>query len=288
MVWLRLPLLLRVDRVLFLLLLQLCICICGCAPSRFVLVGAILVNVTIDDTFGDQFYTLFPQYTHPFLPPNQHDRYPKYIPNTNTVPPVWKQGPACTTCGVKLDQEQVMSGTWYDGRWDEHSKEQTRVEFTFWGTAIYIYSIVSNRLTDLQNYEFYIDNPNLPVGNFTYSADGSNSYIYHYLLYSNTDLQDGQHTFTLASSKPDDGSVNGILMLVLFDYAVYTLDIDIDTPSSSTQQHYPTRTSRASATTTAPLSTVHLYQALSGLLGGIAAISVGVCMYSLRHKFTEA
>ncbi|KAL4260900.1 hypothetical protein AB1N83_008823 [Pleurotus pulmonarius] len=282
---------LRVDRVLSLLLFA-----CICAPRCLTFVDATLVNVTIDDTFGDQFYTSFPQYTHPFLPPHEHPyaRYPKYIPNTNTVPPVWKPGPMCTDCGVNLDPGQVMNGTWYDGSWKNQLKEQTRVEFTFWGTSIYVYTIISNRLSDLQSYEFYIDNPNLPVGNFTHSSDGSDDFEYNYLLYSNTALNDGEHIFTLASTKPDqdDETNNDLLMLLLFDYAVYTIDIDTDAPSSASPtptQHSPALPSLGTPASDAETrSVVRLYQALSGLLGSIAAISVGVCVYLLRDNFRKS
>ncbi|KAF4563946.1 hypothetical protein EYR36_003192 [Pleurotus pulmonarius] len=80
------------------------------------------------------------------------------------------------------------------------------------------------RIGSPQSYEFYIDNPNLPVGNFTHSSDGSDDFEYNYLLYSNTALNDGEHIFTLASTKPDqdDETNNDLLMLLLFDYAVYT------------------------------------------------------------------
>lgn len=58
------------------------------------LASAQLVNVTIDDTFGDQLTGT----TITYLPPD-----------------VWKLGQDCSDCFAKLDQTKVSNGTWHDG-----------------------------------------------------------------------------------------------------------------------------------------------------------------------------
>ena len=55
------------------------------------------------------------------------------------------------------------------------------------------------------------------VGSFALAPTNQTTYDYNVLVYSNTGLSSGSHTFTL-----QNGRVGGAKSLVLLDYIVYT------------------------------------------------------------------
>lgn len=63
--------------------------------------------------------------------------------------------------------------------------------------------------------KFFIDNR--PVGTFQHTPDGTGSFVYSALLYSNSSLQYGPHTLIIQNGQ--QGDLSSLLML---DYLVYS------------------------------------------------------------------
>jgi len=68
--------------------------------------------------------------------------------------------------------------------------------------------------TTFTNLTFSIDG--VQVGDFSYNPDGSDAYVYNALVYANTSIPNGNHTFVLHVPQGANAS------LVLFDYIEYT------------------------------------------------------------------
>jgi hypothetical protein len=106
---------------------------------------------------------------------------------------------------------------WHSLVSDTHSV-QIDVLFTlcYEGTAIYAYCILDNYITytTFTNLTFSIDG--VQVGDFSYNPDGSDTYVYDVLVYANTSIPNGNHTFGLHVPQGANAS------LVLFDYIQYT------------------------------------------------------------------
>ena len=94
------------------------------------LVIAASVNITVDDTFGNSTYSIFPT----------------YLPDDGT----WHAGTPteqCDTCKIKpseLDADQMLDQTWHHGTCNNDVPIQMEVTFT--GTAVYVYNVVLNTL----------------------------------------------------------------------------------------------------------------------------------------------
>ena len=83
--------------------------------------------------------------------------------------------------------------------------------------AIYAYCILDNHINygTLTNLTFSIDG--VQVGSYSHSPDGSGTYLYNTLVYANTSIPNGDHTFVIHTTGNQT-----ISSLTLFDYVVYT------------------------------------------------------------------
>lgn len=82
---------------------------------------------------------------------------------------------------------------------------------------MFVYCILANNLTGittLANYSFTLDG--VEVGRFIHVPENGLDFQYNVLVYSNTSVPNGDHTFQLLA----DSNVNDTL--ILFDYAQYT------------------------------------------------------------------
>ncbi|KAJ7064850.1 hypothetical protein C8F01DRAFT_777392 [Mycena amicta] len=121
--------------------------------------GAILINITVDDT--------------------------------NTTAWTWvgswhviTQNNPCPECGAQLDGNRVYNHSWHDGVLHSGS-------FTFQGVAVYIYGI---DIEDPANITFGMSNP--PISTFYYKNTGG-GYIYNSIFFSADGLYGtSQHTVT--------------------------------------------------------------------------------------------
>ncbi|RDX56297.1 hypothetical protein OH76DRAFT_1318572, partial [Lentinus brumalis] len=165
--------------------------------------SAALVNVTIDDTFGDP------------------------ITRAQIVydpPGVWKVGQSCTDCTAQPDRSQLTNGTWHDGTFSaavengDDSNQLLTAAVTFEGVAVYVYCVVTHSFKSPvgnSDMSFFIDG-NL-VGNFVQPPTGDTTYEYNVPVYANDSLPPGTHTIAIVNGVP-----NGNQSLTLLDYIVYT------------------------------------------------------------------
>lgn len=127
----------------------------------------------------------------------------------------WSDGQSCPTCKIQLDPSQCHNGTWSDTTAYPGTTRMITAQFN--GTAVYVYGIIANMITGiitLTNLTFLIDG--IPSGTFSHYPTTSTVFEYNVLLYSNTSLQNAEHTIVMNASSDPNAS------LVLFDYLVYT------------------------------------------------------------------
>ncbi|KAM5542803.1 hypothetical protein V8D89_003764 [Ganoderma adspersum] len=172
---------------------------------------AALVNVTVDDTYGNNDRTVIPTYT----------------PNNSS----WHLGSPteqCDVCAMKpseFDTSQIYDQTWHHATYFIGIPVQVSV--TFHGTAVYVYNVIPNYLKGTNTYvdlSFSIDG--VTVGQFTHTPDSSSTILYNHLVYANTGLSNAVHTLVMSAS----GSKSS---LIFFDYLVYTTEVD-DTAAATT------------------------------------------------------
>ncbi|KIM84656.1 hypothetical protein PILCRDRAFT_391863 [Piloderma croceum F 1598] len=160
-----------------------------------------LVDVTIDDTYGD--------------------------PNTGAqimyMPDNWNNGTSCSACTAHPASSQTYLGTWHDNTWNPpaNSTEAAEVQTAsaaFNGSAVYIFCIIAHSLVSPDgntNMTFYIDDET--VGHYALLPSGAQpTYSYNINVYLNTSVPPGQHTI-----KIQNGPL-GQKALVLLDYITYS------------------------------------------------------------------
>ncbi|THU86360.1 hypothetical protein K435DRAFT_683821 [Dendrothele bispora CBS 962.96] len=168
------------------------------------LATAVLVNKTIDDTYGDG-----------------QGNFIQYLPVG-----AWNNGPECNGCSAKPDDKsKVYSESWHDGDFStnpDHTFANQILTATamFNGSAIYVFCVLAKTIPSIldgdSDMTFYIDG--VQVGTFVQSGDDTpTSYQYQVPVYQNEALTPGLHNFTLAN-----GHINGTESLVLLDRIVYT------------------------------------------------------------------
>lgn len=170
------------------------------------MVFAIMVNVTIDDTLGDS--ATGAQFT--------------YLPTGG-----WSFGPTCQACTATphLNASGTLDKTWHDGTSNgdtNNTSEPLRLaSVPFYGTAVYVYCVLSNTETVPDGYSdmtFLIDSH--PAGTFVHVPQGGPSlFTYNVSVFANDSLPNGNHTLTI-----QNGVVGGPKSLVLLDYVVYSYD----------------------------------------------------------------
>ncbi|KZV84451.1 hypothetical protein EXIGLDRAFT_288776 [Exidia glandulosa HHB12029] len=173
-----------------------------CAVNAATAAGR-LVNVTIDDTFGDERTGAIPKYTSAHL---------------------WNARSAtdgCTTCYAQPDGSQFHHNTWHDET-TFTGQIPSNMSLSFMGTSIRMYCALANKL-DIKltnratHLAFYLDDSAVPASTFDHEPTNDPGFIYNQLVFESDNLPLGQHTVVLSNlGTLDKGS------LVLFDYAVYT------------------------------------------------------------------
>lgn len=197
----------------------LCVAPCVLAGSR---------NITIDDQKGDLIT----------------GRLPVFLPTPN-----WAVSP-CNGCHAQPDPSQAFDGTWHDATSKASSPRIVQIAFN--GTALYVFGILANTIIDGDaftstgtNLTFELDNE--PAGSFTHIPTDSTEYQYNALFYGNDNIPNGEHQFTLTTQ-----DVTTDNFLVLFDYAIYTVEDDEGSTSASpTTPGSPT----SSGSSTSPILT---------------------------------
>ncbi|KAL0955662.1 hypothetical protein HGRIS_001889 [Hohenbuehelia grisea] len=153
---------------------------------------ASLVNVTVDDVFGD----------------------PESGSHIVYSSEAWNDGRNCSGCAAKPESSKVFQGTWTDSSFDG-SRETVLQNATlgFSGTAVYVFCVVD--ILGSTDISFYIDGA--AVGSFVQKAgESSQRYQYNTSVYANSSLPDGPHTLTI-----QNGRIGGGVVSILLDYVVY-------------------------------------------------------------------
>ncbi|KAI0638986.1 hypothetical protein C8Q77DRAFT_1045880 [Trametes polyzona] len=172
------------------------------SPLARVFASAALVNVTIDDTLGDE----------------SNGNQIIYDP-----PGSWNVGQDCPGCTAQLDRSLVRYGTWHDSTYNDTRDNDPAVVLEtaaakFEGVAVYVFCVVTRSLsspTGTSDMSFYIDGE--LVGRFIQIANGDATYHYNVPVYVNESLPDGPHTIAIVN-----GQRGSDKSLVLLDYIVYT------------------------------------------------------------------
>ena len=197
-----------------------------------VAVAGVDVNRTIDDQKGDSVTGVAPL----FLPTD-----------------LWNIGQTCTSCviraGSPIDPRQVFDGTWRDATHYGDGDPDRIVQLSFTGHAIYVYHTIMNIIVPgawtSTNLTFLIDSEY--AGNYLHnptSNDSTPAVFYQMLVYSNTALEQGEHTLQVVAS-------GGSAVLILFDYAMYTTVEDDESEPPPSSQSPP----RASSPDSSPSRT---------------------------------
>ncbi|RPD58421.1 hypothetical protein L227DRAFT_505389 [Lentinus tigrinus ALCF2SS1-6] len=195
------------------------------AVADFTRVSAALVNVTIDDTFGD---------------PTTGNQI-VYDP-----PGVWKVGQNCSDCTAQPDRSQLVNGTWHDGTFsaiDENgnvSNQLLTAAVTFQGVAVYVYCVVTHSFRSPvgnSDMSFFIDG--ILVGNFVQPPTGDTTYQYNVPVYVNESLPFGSHTIAIVNGHPSGNQSLTLLDRIVYTYVFPALSpVFVPTDPASVQTRY--------------------------------------------------
>ena len=249
-------------------------------------VRAVTVNITVDDTFGNIDGSVIPTY----LPANDtfwHAGSPSELCDICVIEPSW------------LDASQIVNKSWHHAIYGK-SDTPVQVQVVFPGTAVYVYNIIPNTFPDgsstLVNISFALDGKT--VGEFKHFPNASSEISYHQLVYSHTNLSDSSHTFIMSASGIDSEP-----SLILFDYLVYTTEVEDMTSATATQAQVPasgtSNVLSSPATTASPATPPSEYSStrtptatiVGGVLGGIALLvllALFPVFYQLRLRRRQA
>lgn len=174
-----------------------------------------LVNVTVDDQYGDSLSGTIPTYT----PASK-----------------WATGPQCTACSAQPDPFWTFNYTWHDST-NQVGDRPSVITYNFTGkscnivqkapvtkastgTAVYAFFILANQYsltangTSYTSLFFILDDKY--EGTFIHQPDQVSQYYYNMPLFVKTDLDNKEHTIVINSIAASQAS------LTLFDYLVYT------------------------------------------------------------------
>ncbi|KZT06235.1 uncharacterized protein LAESUDRAFT_653937 [Laetiporus sulphureus 93-53] len=175
-------------------------CLCSVWYHSFVLfASAEWVNITIDDTFGD----------------NVNGQQFVYSPDDK-----WTTGQNCTGCLAHPNASEAFDHSWHDSSFfPEIESSAPSASVSFNGTAVYVYCIIfhSDFSPDgYTNLNFAIDGE--MVGEpFISIPSNSTSIDYNRLVYANNSLSWSPHTLTITN-----GANGSQTSLALLDYIQYT------------------------------------------------------------------
>ncbi|KZT06163.1 uncharacterized protein LAESUDRAFT_726375 [Laetiporus sulphureus 93-53] len=246
------------------------------------LVSPTPTNFTIDDEYGDSVSGLQPIYQ-----------------------PSWNYGPQCPGCAIHPEKDETFDQTWHDTT--IHPEDPSyNVTLMFNGTAIWVYCIIpfsQVNVVTFVNLTFELDGDY--VGAFSHQSDDYMSY--NITVYSNTSMENQDHTLVMTLRNDIDASV------ALFDWAQYTYDPEPEVVSSSTfsisntssstysetesstrtYEPYTLRLTSSFTSSSIPALTSHSSSKSSksptgaiagGIIGGISALVLGLlAFFYTRH-----
>jgi hypothetical protein len=234
--------------------------------ALFSVCRAVLVNRTIDSTYGDPLTGFVPQY---------------YAPSD-----AWADQ-TCTGCYIQPNPLLAFDGTWMAAT---YHPEYQNINFTlqFTGTAIYVFFILSNAnshgngTTTNTQCNFTLDGQ--PVGTFSHNPDMSTFDLeYNVTVFSQTGLTNTSHQLlVLVNDYPNSTFIN-------FDWAIYTVNLtespSTNTSSSSTSTQSLSSTSLGSSATHNAASPRSLNTGIivGCVLGVVAVAVIAIALFYIRR-----
>ncbi|KAH8102716.1 hypothetical protein BXZ70DRAFT_802161 [Cristinia sonorae] len=152
----------------------------------------------------------------------------------------WNQGNVCDMCATKLNESMVYDGTWHDVTYIPSRDSPMQFSFTFTGVAVYLF-FVGDAL-HATNVDILLDGQQ--VGSFN-RPQNQNEFEYNLPGFVSDSLPNQEHNIFVTTTGSDDD-------LVLFDYAIYTVDESLNTAPLPS---LPQLTSSDQATQSSPTST---------------------------------
>ncbi|EJD35777.1 hypothetical protein AURDEDRAFT_175174 [Auricularia subglabra TFB-10046 SS5] len=236
-------------------------------PLLLTFVSARIVNVTIDDTLGDDLTGQKPFYSAGWTPRSV-------------------AGPPCPDCKANPDPTLVLDGTWHDRSVDVTYGPAT-VSLNFEGTKIYAFCILFNDIgtrSDRTRLSFYLDGALNSTQDFLHMPNpAEDHYLYNRLVYESEPLTAGNHSLVISNwADSKTGS------LILFDYALYTME---DTPAQAAPTVKPEDTPAQGTPTVKPEAiqpSFTLPAVVGGCLAGAAVsamlLGIALWLYSRRYR----
>ncbi|KAF8447219.1 hypothetical protein L210DRAFT_3390326 [Boletus edulis BED1] len=144
---------------------------------------------------------------------------PQYLPSASA----WNQGNTCQGCAAQPDPAMAYNGTWHDASYSLLSGPFLSFEFSFAGTALYLYFILANApnfllLTATTSVNVTVDGVTFPP--FVHFPTPGAGYQYNVPVFAAESLASGTHTVTLQPIVPTSAPTDSVLML--FDYLIYS------------------------------------------------------------------
>ncbi|PPQ88330.1 LOW QUALITY PROTEIN: hypothetical protein CVT25_012441 [Psilocybe cyanescens] len=213
--------------------------------------------LTIDDTFGD----------------SVTKQKVVYVPPTGT----WHDETCLSAsgCAIVADPSQCFSSTYNAATF--RSPQDMSITMQFNGTAIYVFFILANNMGDgvttttIANFTLDNTQPQL----YTRPPDPSTSALsYNQLVYSQNNLTNTQHTLVISTS--------GITTqaYVNFDYAIYTHEDILPSPSGTSQSTPSQSTQDTNNKKSTPVGAI-----VGGVVGGLAVIAaLAALIFFVRRR----
>jgi len=193
---------------------------------------------------------------------------PQYLPYAS----IWNQGNNCSICLVKPDPSLAYNGTWHDATYSSSNGYTQTVEFSFTGSALYIFFIIANSVpnaTTLTDVDFVLDQE--IVGTYTHNPSTSTDYQYNVPVYTNDSLAFAEHNMIIQPVTDAGGNV-----LILFDYLIYTTNTSSSSasaiPTSSLSPTSASSPSQAPSGTQGTSSQNNTGAIVGATVGGVAAL----------------
>ncbi|THH08372.1 hypothetical protein EW145_g2751 [Phellinidium pouzarii] len=173
--------------------------------------NALLVNYTIDDTFGDEKTGLKPVYDSTWTSSSQC--YPVASANQQA-------------CGFLIDSTAASNNTWHA------NLNSGSMSLTFSGSAVYAYFIIPTVLMDASDtlptqvgthISFILDGYHVQKA---VRVDSFGTVGYNVPVYANVSLSAGLHNLTIQNVGTIDDSSDFLTSVAVFDYAIYSFEDD--------------------------------------------------------------
>ncbi|KAH8114188.1 hypothetical protein DFH11DRAFT_254255 [Phellopilus nigrolimitatus] len=230
-------------------------------------ISAILVNVTIDDQFGD---------------PTNGEQI------TYNPPSAWQTGQNCQLCTAKPSPaSDAYMATWHDASFNPAGTATNNVagqiiqaSVSFTGSAVYVTCILTgSSVSPDGNTDMTFKIDGVAVGVFQQAPNNDTSYHFNTTVFSTSGLSNSLHNFTLESGHA------GNKALVMLDSITYTTDNGLG--GSSTSSSSPTGQADSSSSSSGGSKMPVIVGAIVGAIIVVGAAIIGLFVYMRKRRRPE-